>query len=52
MKTFTVVFIPNCYLDEEDSCDFKQWKDVTARNSKEAMKQFEGNSLVVSCREN
>jgi hypothetical protein len=52
MKTFTVVFIPNSRLHEDDSCDFKQWKDVNAKNSTEAMKIFKGNSLVVSCSEN
>jgi hypothetical protein len=51
-KNFTVVFIPNCYLHEDDSSDFKQWKDVDAKNSDEACKQFEGNSLIVRCYEN
>lgn len=52
MKSFTVVFIPNVYLDEDDSSDFKQWKDVNADSSVEACAQFEGTALVVSCTEN
>lgn len=52
MKSFTVVFISNVHLDEEDSSDFKEWRDVVAKDAKGAMKQFEGKALVVSCTEN
>ena len=52
MKSFTVVFISNAWMNEDDPSDHKEWKDVTAIDANSAMKPFEGNSVVVKCTPN
>lgn len=51
MKDFTVVFIANCHLDEEDSCDFKEWKTVRAKNANDAMGSMSKHAMVLECYE-
>tara|TARA_R110000772_G_scaffold245860_3_gene359435 strand:- start:329 stop:490 length:162 start_codon:yes stop_codon:yes gene_type:complete len=51
-KTFTVVFIPNCYSHKDDPSDYKQWEDVEAETSKEACAEYSDNAIIVRCTEN
>ena len=51
MKNFTLVFISNVWLDEEDSSDHKEWKTVTAKTKQDAMDTLKGKALVISCSE-
>ncbi len=48
MAKFRVVLIPNSRLDEEDSADFKEWRDVEYRSAKEALNELEKDYLVVT----
>ena len=36
MKTYAVTFIPTRYSNEDDPCDYKEWKPVEADSEKEA----------------
>ena len=47
MPKFRVVLIPNSRLDEEDSADFKEWRDVEYSSAMEALDDLEQNYLVV-----
>jgi hypothetical protein len=51
MKDFTLVFISNAWLNEEDPSDHKEWKTVTANNKADAMATLNGKALVISCSE-
>jgi len=51
-KSFTVVFIPNCFSHKEDPSDYKQWEDVEANTSKEACAEYSDSATIVSCSEN
>ncbi len=51
MKNFTVVFIPNHRLNEDDSSDFKEWKTIPAKDSQAACDEVSGYGLVVRCTE-
>ena len=51
MKNFTLVFISNAWLDEEDPSDHKEWKTVTAVSKQAAMDTLNGKALVISCSE-
>jgi hypothetical protein len=52
LKSFTVVFIPNCYRNEDDPSDYKQWKDVEAKDSEEACYLIGLHATIVRCTEN
>jgi hypothetical protein len=47
MTKFRVVLIPNSRLDEEDSADFKEWRDVEYRSAMEAVNELEKDYLVI-----
>jgi hypothetical protein len=48
MAKFKVVVIPKSRLNEDDSSDFKEWRDVEYRSAKEALDDLEKNYLVVT----
>ena len=48
MAKFRVVLIPNNRLMEDDSADFKEWRDVEYRSAKEALDELEKKYLVVT----
>ena len=48
MAKFRVVLIPNSRLNEDDSADFKEWRDVEYRSAKEALDELEKDYLVVT----
>lgn len=48
MAKFRVVLIPNSRLMEDDSSDFKEWRDVEYRSAKEALDELEKDYLVVT----
>lgn len=47
MAKFRVVLIPNSRLMEDDSSDFKEWRDVEYHSAKEALDELEKDYLVV-----
>ena len=49
MKDFTVTFIANCHLHEDDSADFKEWKTVRAKTHEDAIKEVSKHALVINC---
>ena len=51
LKDFTVVFISNVWAGEDDSCDHKEWKTVTAETSAAACKEIGKNAIIVRCTE-
>tara|TARA_R110000851_G_scaffold329247_2_gene500957 strand:- start:3778 stop:3957 length:180 start_codon:yes stop_codon:yes gene_type:complete len=51
MKNFTVVFISNGWLNEEDPSDHKEWTTVSAKNNSSAIAQLSNRALVISCTE-
>lgn len=51
LKTFTVVFIPNCYQHKDDPSDYKEWEEVQAKNSADACAQFRDHAIIVRCYE-
>ena len=51
MPNFRIVYIANCHMDEDDSCDFKEWKEVTEKTSKIAIDKMSKHAMVLSCEE-
>jgi hypothetical protein len=52
MKTFTVIFIPNMYLNEDDPSDFKEWRDVEGESADDAVESMKNHAMVLNCTEN
>ena len=51
-KSFTVIYIPNHRLNEDDPSDFKEFKKVTANTSGDACSELSKCNLIVQCYEN
>jgi|TARA_R110000824_G_scaffold106610_4_gene251988 hypothetical protein len=51
MKNYTVVFISNVWLNEDDPSDHKEWKTVTAKSKQDAIDTLKGKAMVISCSE-
>lgn len=48
MNNYTIVFIPNNRLDEDDSADFKEWKNVSANSVDEVKENHSSGVLIIS----
>jgi hypothetical protein len=48
MVKFRVILIPIVRLNEDDSADYKEWREVEYRSAKEALDDLEKDYLVVN----